>query len=50
MGRRRWPVTELETTADLAAPLGRIAWVEQLNPARGRRLRERFAEITWPAR
>jgi hypothetical protein len=30
--------------------LGRIAWVEQLNPARGRRLRERFAEITWPAR
>jgi RNA-directed DNA polymerase len=28
--------------------LGRIAWVEQLNPPRGRRLRERFAAITWP--
>jgi RNA-directed DNA polymerase len=28
--------------------LGRIAWVEQLNPARGRRLRERFAAIAWP--
>jgi RNA-directed DNA polymerase len=28
--------------------LGRIAWVEQLNPARGRRLRERFAVIAWP--
>jgi RNA-directed DNA polymerase len=29
--------------------LGRIAWVEQLNPPRGRRLRERFAAISWPA-
>jgi hypothetical protein len=28
--------------------LGRIAWVEQLNPARGGRLRERFAAIDWP--
>jgi hypothetical protein len=28
--------------------LGRIVWVEQLNPARGRRLRERFAAIGWP--
>jgi RNA-directed DNA polymerase len=28
--------------------LGRIAWVEQLNPPRGRRLRERFAAIEWP--
>lgn len=27
--------------------LGRIAWVEQLNPARGRKLRERFARIDW---
>ena len=27
--------------------LGRIAWVEQLNPARGRRLRERFEAIDW---
>jgi RNA-directed DNA polymerase len=27
--------------------LGRIAWVEQLNPRRGRRLRERFAAIDW---
>jgi RNA-directed DNA polymerase len=27
--------------------LGRVAWVEQLNPARGRRLRERFAAIEW---
>jgi RNA-directed DNA polymerase len=30
--------------------LGRIAWVEQLNPPKGRRLRERFATISWPAR
>ena len=28
--------------------LGRIAWVEQLNPHRGRRLRERFGAISWP--
>jgi len=27
--------------------LGRIAWVEQLNPARGRKLRRRFAQIEW---
>jgi RNA-directed DNA polymerase len=27
--------------------LGRVAWVEQLNPPRGRRLRERFAAIEW---
>ncbi len=27
--------------------LGRIAWVEQLNPARGARLRERFGAISW---
>lgn len=27
--------------------LGRIAWVEQLNPPRGRRLRERFEAIPW---
>jgi RNA-directed DNA polymerase len=27
--------------------LGRIAWVEQLNPARGRELRRRFAQIEW---
>jgi hypothetical protein len=27
--------------------LGRIAWVEQLNPGRGRKLRERFARIDW---
>jgi hypothetical protein len=27
--------------------LGRIAWVAQLNPARGQRLRERFAAIAW---
>jgi RNA-directed DNA polymerase len=27
--------------------LGRIAWVEQLNPGRGRKLRERFAGIDW---
>lgn len=25
--------------------LGRIAWVEQLNPARGKKLRRRFAQI-----
>lgn len=29
--------------------LGRIAWVGQLNPARGRRLRERFEAIAWPS-
>ncbi len=29
--------------------LGRIAWVEAVNPARGERLRERFAQIEWPA-
>ncbi len=27
--------------------LGRIAWVESLNPARGAKLRERFAAIRW---
>ena len=27
--------------------LGRIAWVEQLNPQRGAKLRGRFAEISW---
>lgn len=26
---------------------GRIAWVESLNPARGEKLRRRFAEIAW---
>lgn len=29
--------------------LGRIAWVEQLNPPRGRRLRNRFSAIEWTA-
>jgi RNA-directed DNA polymerase len=29
--------------------LGRVAWVGQLNAARGRRLRERFDAISWPA-
>ena len=28
--------------------LGRIAWAEQLNPTRGRRLRAAFDEISWP--
>jgi RNA-directed DNA polymerase len=27
--------------------LGRIAWVEQLNPRRGQRLRERFGAVDW---
>jgi RNA-directed DNA polymerase len=27
--------------------LGRISWVESLNPERGRKLRERFATIGW---
>jgi hypothetical protein len=27
--------------------LGRIAWVESLNPARGAKLRARFARIDW---
>jgi len=27
--------------------LGRIAWVESLNPARGAKLRDRFARIAW---
>jgi RNA-directed DNA polymerase len=30
--------------------LGRIAWIEQLNPARGRKLRRAFARIDWPRR
>jgi hypothetical protein len=37
------------TDADRAHLLGRIAWVEAVNPARGARLRERFARIEWPA-
>jgi hypothetical protein len=37
------------TDADRAQLLGRIAWVEAVNPARGARLRERFARIEWPA-
>lgn len=27
--------------------LGRIGWVEQVNPGRARRLREEFARIVW---
>jgi hypothetical protein len=27
--------------------LGRITWIESLNPARGQRLREEFARIRW---
>jgi RNA-directed DNA polymerase len=34
---------------DRAHLLGRVAWVESVNPARGARLRERFARIEWPA-
>ncbi|MDA0163197.1 reverse transcriptase family protein [Solirubrobacter ginsenosidimutans] len=30
--------------------LGRIAWVESLNPTRGEKLRTAFATITWPPR
>jgi hypothetical protein len=33
----------------LAQLLGRIAWVESVNPGRGARLRERFALIDWAA-
>ena len=33
---------------DPAHLLGRIAWVESLNPSRGAKLRERFARIVWP--
>jgi retron-type reverse transcriptase len=34
--------------ADLEAHLrGRISWVASLNPARGQKLRRRFAEINW---
>jgi RNA-directed DNA polymerase len=33
---------------DPARLLGRIAWVESLNPARGAKLRTRFAAIDWP--
>jgi hypothetical protein len=29
--------------------LGRIAWIESLNPRRGEALRRRFAEIDWNA-
>ena len=28
--------------------LGRIGWVEALNPARGAKLRRQFARIDWP--
>jgi hypothetical protein len=28
--------------------LGRIAWVESLNPGRGEKLRRQFARIAWP--
>jgi len=28
--------------------LGRISWVESLNPERGLKLRERYARIVWP--
>ena len=34
---------------DRAQLLGRIAWVESVNPGRGARLRERFALIDWAA-
>ena len=27
--------------------LGRIAWMESLNPARGRKLRAQFARVSW---
>jgi RNA-directed DNA polymerase len=30
--------------------IGRIAWVEALNPQRGARLRERLARIDWTRR
>ena len=37
-------------TADFRAHLlGRVAWVEQVNPARGAKLRERFERIDWTA-
>jgi len=29
--------------------LGQIAWVAQLNPARGDKLKALFARITWPS-
>ena len=28
--------------------LGRVAWVESVNPRRGAKLRRRFDEIVWP--
>jgi hypothetical protein len=34
---------------DRAHVQGRIAWVAALNPARGKKLRERFDAIDWPA-
>jgi RNA-directed DNA polymerase len=30
--------------------LGRVAWIEQLNPARGRKLRRAFSRIDWQRR
>ena len=46
---RRGPEVENRTGhPDFRAHLlGRIAWVEQLNPARGRKLHERFGRIDW---
>jgi RNA-directed DNA polymerase len=42
----------LDGPADLdpTVLLGRIAWVESLNPTRGEKLRTTFATITWPTR
>src|SRR4051812_32496901 len=48
-GARRGPAGENRAgVPDFRAPLlGRIAWVDSLPPARGARLRERFARIEW---
>jgi len=47
---RRGPeAANRQGVADFRAHLlGRIAWAEHLNPARGARLRARFEEIRWP--
>jgi RNA-directed DNA polymerase len=49
--RQRGPQSQnREGHDDFAAHLrGRIAWVAQVNPARGEKLRRRFAEIDWGA-
>ncbi|MEQ1718861.1 MAG: reverse transcriptase family protein [Hyphomicrobium sp.] len=45
---RGWRTQNLTAVTDFRAHLdGRISWVESVNPARGRKLRDAFHEIDW---